>query len=544
MKKTFKFASLAIALLLSINSTFAIPGICIETPTAPGCPGSFTPSTSQTITFPVISDKLTTDADFQLAATGGPSGMPVTYVIDGSSSVCSVSTSGLVHILAVGTCTIVANQAGDATNYLPASPVSRSFTITAPIVKKDQAITFDAIGDQIISDGSIVLNATADSSLPVSYEVSSDASACSVSGTNTSEILFDNTGDCTVIASQSGDSTYNSAKSVSQSFRIEDADGVNNATEDAGPNNGDSNNDGIKDSEQANVVSFPDKNLDGGYVSLELSGSPSNPSITSFSPASHGRLEVTDGSTFPVEGFSFSGQTNAEGNITVKIILDKEYDTTGWTLKKNDGESRTLKDGPTAIFDTVVIDGVTKTRITYTIRDNDETLFDQDRRSGYISDPVFPVVPPVVVPSAPSTASNGSIVVPSALYSNSGYNYVNPSAQIGQVLGTSTTCGVYLDLENGFLARGNVNDPEKVKLLKKFLNKELGTNLEINGYFGPRTEEAVKKFQLKYQDKILAPWGIDQPTGIVYVTTALYINYLECPILGYTLPTGTLTPIK
>jgi peptidoglycan hydrolase-like protein with peptidoglycan-binding domain len=81
-------------------------------------------------------------------------------------------------------------------------------------------------------------------------------------------------------------------------------------------------------------------------------------------------------------------------------------------------------------------------------------------------------------------------------------------------------------------------------LLKKFLNKELGLNLRINGYFGPLTEDAVKKFQLKYKDKILTPWGIDQPTGVVYLTTASYINYLECPALGYTVPIEALKPLQ
>lgn len=49
---------------------------------------------------------------------------------------------------------------------------------------------------------------------------------------------------------------------------------------------------------------------------------------------------------------------------------------------------------------------------------------------------------------------------------------------------------------------------------------------EITGYFGAKTKEAVIKFQEKYGDSILVPWGFDEGTGIVSRTTREVLNEL------------------
>ncbi len=72
------------------------------------------------------------------ATVGGPtytptasatSGLPVTLTIDASaSSVCSIDASGVVSFAAAGTCTVDANQAGDA-DYNPATQVQQTFSV-------------------------------------------------------------------------------------------------------------------------------------------------------------------------------------------------------------------------------------------------------------------------------------------------------------------------------------------------------------------------------------------------------------------------------
>ncbi len=107
----------------------------------------------------------------------------------------------------------------------------------------------------------------------------------------------------------------------------------------------------------------------------------------------------------------------------------------------------------------------------------------------------------------------------------------------GQVLGAS--CGLYMDK---FMGLGKKNDVEQVKKLQQFLNKWMGANLPVTGVFGPLTQSAVIAFQQKYLDEILKPWGINAPTGLVYLTTLRWINMLECPDLALQIP--TLVPWK
>ena len=66
--------------------------------------------------------------DYTVSATGGASGNPVIFSVDGSASaVCSVSGS-VVTFIGAGTCTIDANQAGNA-SYSAAPQVQQSFSV-------------------------------------------------------------------------------------------------------------------------------------------------------------------------------------------------------------------------------------------------------------------------------------------------------------------------------------------------------------------------------------------------------------------------------
>jgi hypothetical protein len=92
----------------------------------------------QTITFPIIGDQTFGAPDFALNATAS-SGLSVTFSA-GPPSVCTVSGSTL-HIVAAGSCTVNANQAGDA-NFLAAAQVQRTFQV------KQGVFTVTATGSQ------------------------------------------------------------------------------------------------------------------------------------------------------------------------------------------------------------------------------------------------------------------------------------------------------------------------------------------------------------------------------------------------------------
>ena len=104
---------------------------------------------NQTITFNAIAQKYAGDADFDPAATAS-SGLAVSY----SSSNTAVATivSGKVHIVATGTATITASQAGNE-NYTAASTVSQTLNVTT----LPTPTGFSAVS----GDGLVTLNWTA-----------------------------------------------------------------------------------------------------------------------------------------------------------------------------------------------------------------------------------------------------------------------------------------------------------------------------------------------------------------------------------------------
>lgn len=143
-----------------------------------------------------------------------------------------------------------------------------------------------------------------------------------------------------------------------------------------------------------------------------------------------------------------------------------------------------------------------------------------------------------VIPPAPTTDSNtggnGPIVVANGPISGSmgGGQVLGAFASSGQVLGES--CGLYL---NQHLRMGSSkNSSEQVRKLQEFLNKHLGLNIQVTGYFGKSTEDAVKSFQVKYSSEILDPWKLNSPTGLVYLSTVRKINNIECPDIAPSLP--------
>ncbi len=166
---------------------------------------------TQLITFPDIGQKSFSDGTFALTATGGASGLPVTYT-SSDTSVVTVNGSTLTF-LKVGTATITANQAGNA-NFNAATAVARTITI----VPATQTITFTALTPRTFdpANNSFALTATASSGLPVNF-ASSDPSIAFVAG-NTVNIL--KAGSVTITASQDGNGNFGAATAVTRTLTI------------------------------------------------------------------------------------------------------------------------------------------------------------------------------------------------------------------------------------------------------------------------------------------------------------------------------------
>ncbi len=163
----------------------------------------------QILTLESITDKLTTDAAFDVV-TSSSAGLTVSLSISGPASLVgtTITLDGTE-----GTVTVTATHLGNA-NYNAATEVSVSFAITTPTLS-DQIITFDAIEDQLIENGSLTLIALASSNLALSYEIVNGPA--SIDG---NIITFTGLGMVTIKASQAGNSEFNPATPVEQTFEI------------------------------------------------------------------------------------------------------------------------------------------------------------------------------------------------------------------------------------------------------------------------------------------------------------------------------------
>lgn len=58
-----------------------------------------------------------------------------------------------------------------------------------------------------------------------------------------------------------------------------------------------------------------------------------------------------------------------------------------------------------------------------------------------------------------------------------------------------------------------------IALIQKFLNEFYQESLDVDGQYGPMTSAAVSRFQSRWFDEILSPWGLTSPTGEWYQST-------------------------
>jgi hypothetical protein len=166
---------------------------------------------AQTITLSDLPEKALTQADYDPGATAS-SGLSVTYS-SSNNSIASI-VSNKIRPVAAGTCTIYADQAGDA-SYWPAPQVSRSQVIKTSL----QTITFNALPAKTYGDANFSPGATASSGLSVVYTSSNEAVATIVSG----QIKIVGVGSTTIHANQLGNSTYAAAVQVSQQLTVNKA---------------------------------------------------------------------------------------------------------------------------------------------------------------------------------------------------------------------------------------------------------------------------------------------------------------------------------
>ena len=149
-----------------------------------------------------------------LSAAGGASGNPVVFGSN-TMAVCTVAGSTVTYVTA-GTCTVTADQAGNA-SFNAAPTVALDITVA----KADQTITGLAANPATgVAGGTSALSATASSGLAVTFG-SSTSAVCTVAG---STVTYVTAGTCTVTADQAGDANYNAALQVTIDITVAKAD--------------------------------------------------------------------------------------------------------------------------------------------------------------------------------------------------------------------------------------------------------------------------------------------------------------------------------
>lgn len=149
--------------------------------------------------------------DYDLKATSTNNETPIAY-ISSNTSVATVNSLGVVHIVGVGQTVITATQIGNA-NYSPAIPVSVTLT-----VMEEQYIIFPAITSKMICDADFAAGATSNFNvIPITY-TSSDPTVATINSLGVIHIV--GAGTTTITANQAGNNLYVAAPPVSQQLTV------------------------------------------------------------------------------------------------------------------------------------------------------------------------------------------------------------------------------------------------------------------------------------------------------------------------------------
>jgi hypothetical protein len=185
---------------------------------------------TQTITFTSTAPAAATFGSSYTVAATASSGLPVTFTVDAAStSVCSIA-GAKVSFTGIGTCTIDANQAGNAS--YSAAPQAQQSSTVGPA---SQVITFTSTAPvgQVTGGPSYLVAASAPSGLAITFTVApASSSVCAVTpptpggvagstgAVSGATVNFIGAGTCTLLADQPGNANYRAATQAHQSITV------------------------------------------------------------------------------------------------------------------------------------------------------------------------------------------------------------------------------------------------------------------------------------------------------------------------------------
>ncbi len=165
----------------------------------------------------------------------------------------------------------------------------------------------------------------------------------------------------------------------------------------------------------------------------------------------------------------------------------------------------------------------------------------------------YSVGAPLAIPSSTVTLFAQWTQNPSGGGSSGGKRNVDRVTPVIEPFGASEPnpflCDMHLTSESPIRIDKNANQYNKtVVAIQQFLNQHEKETLVVTGIYDVPTQEAINRFQLKYKNTILSPWGLQQPTGVIFTTTLNQINILrcklekQCPYFTKTMDLNTVHP--
>lgn len=166
-----------------------------------------------------------------------------------------------------------------------------------------------------------------------------------------------------------------------------DADGVPDAIEDAAPNNGDGNNDGIPDKNQPTVSSYVTATVNSAsvYATLITDGCSENGTVSSLNANS---LQATDnGYEYPYGLTDFTLYCSRGDTVVVTMYVHAQTDPLRYIPRKFNAHTNTFSDIPGSTLTSEVLGASTALKLTYSLKDGGD-LDDDGEENGIIVDPV------------------------------------------------------------------------------------------------------------------------------------------------------------
>ncbi len=166
-----------------------------------------------------------------------------------------------------------------------------------------------------------------------------------------------------------------------------DADGVPDAIEDAAPNNGDGNNDGIPDKNQPTVTSYVTATVNGAavYATLLTEGCSENGTVSSLAANS---LQVKDnGYEYPYGLTDFTLYCSRGDTVNVTMYVHTQDEPQRYIPRKFNAHTNTFSDIPGSTLTSQVLGASTALKLTYSLTDGGD-LDDDGEENGIIVDPV------------------------------------------------------------------------------------------------------------------------------------------------------------